>query len=437
VSPRPSSRLAAWLALAGVPALALLIAALLLRSALAVLAAWVALSVGAFAAWHAVSRRGGARVVWAACAVSAFAVGTLALIVGGALAELLAVAAALALLTLAMRRAFDQPPPTTIRTARRERKVLIVNPASGDGRAVRADLEREAAERGIETVVLAPGDDLRALAEDAVLRADVLGMAGGDGSQALVADVASAHDVAFVCVPAGTRNHFAADLGLDRKNVVAALAAFAPGEHVEQCIDLARVNGRAFVNNVSLGVYAEIVKDRAYRPAKLATAARLLPDLLDQDEATTGIRFAGPEGEIHEGSRLLLVSNNPYVLARMVGFGGRPRLDTGQLGIVAIDIAGATDAAALVSLEAVGGVTRFAGWHEWTADGLTVHADGSVATGIDGEAVMLDAPLVFTSQPQALRVRLSPDADRRRARRGHEHGGAVEVLENLWAIAAG
>jgi hypothetical protein len=117
------------------------------------------------------------------------------------------------------------------------RPVLLMNPRSGGGKVERFHLVAEARRRGIEPVVLGPGDDLLRLAERAVAGGpDVLGMAGGDGSQALVAGVATAHDVAFVCVPAGTRNHLAMDLGLDRDDVVAALDAF--GAAVERRIDL-------------------------------------------------------------------------------------------------------------------------------------------------------------------------------------------------------
>jgi diacylglycerol kinase family enzyme len=102
-----------------------------------------------------------------------------------------------------------------------------MNPKSGGGKVERFNLVEEARRRGIEPVVLAPGDDLLQLAEQAVAGgADVIGMAGGDGSQALVATVATRHDVGFVCVPAGTRNHLAMDLGLDRADVAGALDAF-------------------------------------------------------------------------------------------------------------------------------------------------------------------------------------------------------------------
>src|SRR5204863_2867049 len=125
-------------------------------------------------------------------------------------------------------------------------------------------LDTQARARGVDPTVLRPGDDLLQLAEDAIARgAEVVDMAGGDGSQALVATVATRHDVAHVCIPAGTRNHFALDLGLDRDDVVGALDAFTDG--LERRIDLARVNERVFVNNASLGVYAKVVQSDAYR----------------------------------------------------------------------------------------------------------------------------------------------------------------------------
>ena len=124
--------------------------------------------------------------------------------------------------------------------------------------------------RGIEPVVLGPGDDLVALAEAAAAGgADVIGMAGGDGSMSLVAGVAARHGVPMVVVPAGTRNHLAMDLGLDRGDVVGALDAF--GAAVERAVDLGDVNGRPFVNNVSLGLYAQIVRSPEYREAKVET----------------------------------------------------------------------------------------------------------------------------------------------------------------------
>ena len=150
------------------------------------------------------------------------------------------------------------------------RPVLFVNQRSGGGAAGRAGVVERARDRGIKVVVLDPGQSLATLVDQAVAGgADALGMAGGDGSLAVVAAAAAAHGLPFICVPAGTRNHFALDLGVDRHDVAGALDAFSDG--FERRIDLAEVNGRPFLNNVSLGIYGEAVKQSAYRDAKVRT----------------------------------------------------------------------------------------------------------------------------------------------------------------------
>jgi diacylglycerol kinase family enzyme len=144
-----------------------------------------------------------------------------------------------------------------------ERPVLLVNPRSGDGVAGRLGLAEKARDLGIHVVELTPGDSCAHLARTAVEGgADALGMAGGDGSLAVVAAVAIEHGVPFVCVPAGTRNHFALDVGVDRRDVLGSLAAF--GEAVESRVDVADVNGRMFLNNVSLGIYGEAPRGRRW-----------------------------------------------------------------------------------------------------------------------------------------------------------------------------
>src|SRR4029453_16348118 len=180
--------------------------------------------------------------------------------------------------------------------------------------------------------------------------ADVLGMAGGDGSQALVAGVAMRHDVAFVCVPAGTRNHLAMDLGLDRDDVVAALDAF--GEAVERRIDLGLVGDRVFVNNATAGLYARIVQSPAYRDRKMGTALELLPGMLGPDAVPFDLRFTGPDGTEHGSAHLILVSNDRYELGGGEGFGSRRRVDAGTLGIVAARFRSSGELARFVQLAA-------------------------------------------------------------------------------------
>jgi diacylglycerol kinase family enzyme len=213
----------------------------------------------------------------------------------------------------------------------------------------------------------------------------------------------------MVVVPAGTRNHLALDLGLDRENVVEALDAF--GEAAEQSIDLGEVNGRVFVNNVSLGLYAAIVRSPEYRAAKVDTALGALPAALGPGSAPMDLRFTGPDGESHHVAHVVQVSNNPY--GRAAGTRTtRPRLDTGRLGIVALVLRGDRDAAAFLAALAVNRPERFRGFLAWEATTFRVDSDGEIDVGLDGEALRMRPPLDFRVRPGALRVRRPPRTTR-------------------------
>ena len=176
------------------------------------------------------------------------------------------------------------------------RPVLFINPRSGDGKAARARLDERARDAGIEAVILDPGQDLAELAgEAAAAGADALGMAGGDGSLAVVAAVAAAHGIPFVCVPAGTRNHFALDVGVDRHDLIGALDAFTDG--VERQIDMAEANGRAFLNNVSLGIYGDAVQRTSYRDAKVRTLMETTAEVLGPSRAAPELRVVDDLGD--------------------------------------------------------------------------------------------------------------------------------------------
>jgi diacylglycerol kinase family enzyme len=378
----------------------------------AVLAGIVSMFVVVTAGWYAVARRGLRRVVALIVMVLAVAGLAAALVFENLNGIVLGLVIAAAVVSVASARyallpgsGASHPTSAHPRAAMRPRRgVLIMNLKSGGGKAERFGLAEECEKRGIEPVVLRPGDDLLELAEGAIDRgADVIGMAGGDGSQALVATVASRRQVPHVCVPAGTRNHFALDLGLDRADVVGALDAFTDG--VDQRIDLASVNGRVFVNNASLGLYAKVVQSPEYRDAKISTAASMLPDLLGPDAHPLDLRFRGPDAD-YPTAHLILVSNDPYRLDQIGGLGTRPRLDRGVLGIVAARIADAAQARRFVALQAAGQIRRFPGWLEWRARRFEVGSGGPVEIGIDGEAMLMDPPLVFESLPGALTVRL-------------------------------
>jgi diacylglycerol kinase family enzyme len=256
--------------------------------------------------------------------------------------------------------------------------------------------------------VLHWGDDLLQLAADAIERgADVVGMAGGDGSQALVASVAAERGVPMVIVPAGTRNHFALDLGLDRDDVMGALDAY--GEAVERTIDLADMNGRIFVNNVSLGLYAAIVQSPDYRDAKKETTLAALPQMLGPDTKPFDLRFETADGTAYEGAHVIQISNGPYGTT-VRGMTSRPRLDTGLLGIFALEIPDSVSATRYLTAAATGHPEAYPGYVSWNAPAFTVDSGGPIAVGLDGESLSVDPPLVFSSRPGVLRVRLPKHA---------------------------
>ena len=174
--------------------------------------------------------------------------------------------------------------------------------------------------------------------------------------------------------------------GLTETMSSGALDAFTEG--MERRIDLACVNGRVFVNNASLGVYARVVQSDAYRDAKLGTWRRMLPEMLGRDAAPIDLQFAGPDKSVWSDATLVLVSNNPYQLRRFGGAGHGPRLDTGRLGILAARIEGARTIAKLVTLGTIGQSARFRGVLEWSCPEFEVRSHGPVEVGLDGEALL-------------------------------------------------
>ena len=356
------------------------------------LVALVCVTAGMTAAWYGLLRTGALRVV--GLLAGALGLGAaLALLASDRLLEEALVVIALVLGVALARVAFNVRRPLPSRPAP-QRPVLFFNPKSGGGKAEKFSLADEARARGIEPIELRPGQDLEQLVRDAVASgADGLAMAGGDGSQAVVAAIAAELDLPYACVPAGTRNHFALDLGVDREDVVGALDAFVDGG--EHRVDLAEVNGRVFVNNVSLGLYAEAVQRSGYRDAKLRTLLDTVPEMLGPGGAGLDLRWTGPSGHEHSSGAVILVSNNRYRLGRAVGSGTRPRIDDALLGITV--------------LGAPTGSGRLAQrpWRDWTAPTFEVDAEHPVAAGIDGEAAQLQPPLRFKVRPGVLRVRVA------------------------------
>lgn len=390
-----SRRVAAAIALLALVAGAVLLAYSAIREfpqGLVVLALLVA--AGAVA-WQGVTRGGRARLTSTVVAGLLVLAGVGILVADGVRVGGIGSIVLLVVAVVAAKRAFSVhlhlPPASPPK-----RPWLVWNPKSGGGKALTNNLAEEARRRGIEAVELKPGDDLIALVQAAVAGgADGLMAAGGDGTQALVATIAAEHDLPFACIPAGTRNHFALDLGVDRDDVVGALDAFVTGG--EKRVDLGEVGGRTFVNNVSLGLYAEAVQSEGYRDAKIRTILDTVPTMLAPANTSQGheLRWTGPDGTPERSAAVVLVSNNAYRLGRALGSGTRPRMDAGVLGVTVMGVVSPTTG-------------RRQPLRQWATQEFVIDSDGDIPLGVDGEALTMPTPVTFRIRPGVLRVRIAP-----------------------------
>ncbi|MFF7770599.1 diacylglycerol/lipid kinase family protein [Streptomyces massasporeus] len=373
-----------------------------LRSVLWVLAGIAALALAAVGVWWILAHTGVVRVLGL---VLALAAPSAVLALYAAAGMLWAACLSLALWALALATARSALPSGRTASEQTATKAprhpwVLMNPRSGGGKVGRFDLVDRARAAGCRVTLLDGDQDVTELARQAVADgADLLAVAGGDGTQALVAEVAARQDLPFLVIPAGTRNHFALDLGLDRDDPAAALEALDEG--VELRIDLGYAADRVFVNNASFGTYAFVVTDPAYRDAKARTTLRTLPGLLTGEDAP---RLRARADRTHiDGLQALLVSNNPYGRAvDAANPGRRGRLDSGLLGVVCVRVGNAAQAARLVRGPGSGG-----GLIRLRAETVVVEADtDTLPAGIDGEHVVLPSPVVCRIAPGALRVRV-------------------------------
>jgi diacylglycerol kinase family enzyme len=320
---------------------------------------------------------------------------------------------------LALRPVPYRPPAAQVPAP--TRPFILMNPRSGGGKVDRFDLDGKARKLGAQVVLLEHGAEPVAVLHQAVNDgADLLGAAGGDGTQALVAQVAAEHDIPFLCIPAGTRNHFALDLGLDREDPSLALAAL--GEDAEEIrIDLGDVGGGPFLNNVSLGAYAEIVARPEYRDAKFNTVIAVLPEVTDPRSRS---------------NLTVEVANNPYAKPDEPSAAGtRPRLDTGRLEVDIVAYKNQTELRALVAAASMGAVERAGAYQRWTGERVRVHSkEGTVRAGVDGESIEFPSPLDISIRPGALRIRLPKD--RPGPKTGWPRVDGI-VARHLWAIVTG
>jgi diacylglycerol kinase family enzyme len=301
-----------------------------------------------------------------------------------------------------------------------------MNPGSGGGKVARFRLVERAQAAGAQVRLTGPDHDPASLATAAVAEgATVLGVAGGDGTVAAVAAVAAEAGRPLLVIPAGTRNHFARDLGLDIRNPASAMTALREG-HLAR-VDLGRVGSRVFVNNVSFGAYAEALLAPGYRDAKARTVADIAPGYLDGQQHVDAI-VDTPQGPV-AFPQVVLVSNNPYHISTLRRLGHRFALDTGQLGCLVLKHPGSAPPPDLLprlrrELRQHGHVgPPGEGVVAWTAAQITLHGPAArLPAGIDGEAVPLDLPIVCEVCPRALQVLLPQPTARRSTAIGRVEG---------------
>ena len=279
-----------------------------------------------------------------------------------------------------------------------------MNPRSGPDTPSVPELVAAAERRGIETTTLGPGDDAGELAREAAQRgAATVGVASGDGTLGSVASVALERDLPFVCIPFGTRNHFARDLGLDCDDPLPALAAF---EGRERHIDVGTVDGHTFLNNVSLGIYGSFVHDPSRKTKnRVLAAARLIPAAVGRSRTPLDVSFESDGRRVAHRALVVLVGNNRYDIKALAGGGGRERLDEGRLHAYVVEATTRTRLLGLLARATVGRHERADEWNEWAADSFRVETERRrFHAALDGEPVTLEPPLEFAVRARALRV---------------------------------
>jgi diacylglycerol kinase family enzyme len=291
------------------------------------------------------------------------------------------------------------------------RKVVVVlNAGSGAGGndatlADRIGTLFELAGARVE-VRLAHGHELAEVVEEAIASApDVIVAGGGDGTVSSVGAALAGRPIALGVLPLGTLNHFAKDMRLPL-DLEGAVARIATGPLVQ--VDVGEVNGRVFLNNSSLGLYPDIVRDRERQQKRLgrgkwpALAWASLVAL--RRFAFMSVRLSVDGSERRRRTPFVFIGNNAY---QMEGFaiGERQRLDAGCLSLYVAHRAGRLRLLQLALRALVGRLQQARDFDAILASAIVVesrHRRLRVAT--DGEITVMTPPLVYRTRPAALRV---------------------------------
>jgi YegS/Rv2252/BmrU family lipid kinase len=287
---------------------------------------------------------------------------------------------------------------------------VIVNAAAGLGNGPRQieSLQEQFREAGLNARIMAvrSGGELRSVVKAAAREKPAMIVAGGgDGTLGTVAGLLKDTGIAMGVLPLGTFNHFARDLRIPL-NTKQAIETLAAGHAVE--VDVGEVNGKVFLNNSSLGIYPDMVRERKRQQTRLGRGKRwallwaTLTAMRRSAFLHVTLRINGDEREYR--TPFVFIGNNRYV---MEGFniGVREGLRDGLLSVYA------TQRLTRLALVGLGIRALFARLHQakdfeaMTTQALSIasrHHFLPVAT--DGEVSLMETPLNYRVLPLALRV---------------------------------
>jgi diacylglycerol kinase family enzyme len=283
--------------------------------------------------------------------------------------------------------------------------LMLLNPTSGV--KLPPGLEAAASDAGLEVVRLGADLDCAALVRSRMAEGRRLFVAaGGDGTVNHVIQALVHTDAVLGVIPIGTYNHFAKDLGIPI--VWRAALEVALGGATKQ-IDAARANERFFVNNISMGLYPELVSKRESRgrdyprwKARLYAAFSTL-----QKFPHVAVTLESEHHQEVVRTHVLMVSNNTYDLSRIGIDAPRNGLGEGRLSVYWLPHVPRLKLMSFIAHYLAGRVHTTPGFRSFRTARLRMQSSKKhLKVGVDGEVMTVDMPLVVTIVPQSLLVKV-------------------------------
>jgi diacylglycerol kinase family enzyme len=293
---------------------------------------------------------------------------------------------------------------------------VIINGHAGAGHddAMTEDLRAKFAANGMQaTIVLArDGKALIAAARAAVAaRVPMVAGGGGDGTQNAVAAQLVGSTIPYGVLPMGTLNHFAKDLGIPL-DLDGAVRTIATG--MQKQVDVGVVNEQVFLNNSSLGLYPDIVRDREKQQSRLGrgkwlaalwatvAALRRYPFL--------SVRMQADDTRLARRTPFVFIGNNEYVMTGLA-IGARSRLDGGTLSLYVAQRPGRLGLLRFAIRALLGGLKEERDFDVLLAQEMTIETRHKhLHVAFDGEVEKMTTPLRYRIRPGALTVMVPQSA---------------------------